>query len=165
MATIDGYYNNAMLSAAYEYVIQKAAELHMPVVVNIGFGSNSLLGASNRDLTDITFFTSDICLVNAVGNEGNTDTHASGKLLFKDEAKYIELEIEDFEEDITIEIWINKPDIVRVSIISPSGEPSKDLDVSNFNTIVGIFNLESTPYLIKYIFPTTFWVNNKFQLI
>lgn len=156
MATIDGYYNNAMLSAAYEYVIQKAAELHMPVVVNIGFGSNSLLGASNRDLTDITFFTSDICLVNAVGNEGNTDTHASGKLLFKDEAKYIELEIEDFEEDITIEIWINKPDIVRVSIISPSGEPSKDLDVSNFNTIVGIFNLESTPYLIKYIFPTTF---------
>ena len=156
MGTIDGHYNNAMLNAGYDYIYKKAKKLQKPVVVNLGFGSNSFVGASNRNLTELTYFMKEVCLVNAAGNEGNTNTHNSGNILFKGDVKDIELEVDDNEENIIIEVWINKPDTVKAEIISPTGEPSKALDVSYFNTIVGKFDFESTFYSIAYIFPTFF---------
>lgn len=156
MRKVNGNYNNAMSSAGFDYIKQKARELQKPVVVNFGFGSNSLVGISQRDLTELTFYEKGVSLVNAAGNEGNTDTHNSGKLLFKNDVKNIELEVNSFEENITIEIWLNKPDIARAAVLSPSGELTRDVDVSIYNTIVGILDLESTIYSITYIFPTPF---------
>jgi len=156
MGKVDGNYNNAMVTAGFEYIKQKARELQMPVVVTFGFGSNSLVGISQRDLTELTFYEKGVSLVNAAGNEGNTDTHNSGKLLYKNDVKTIELEVNNFEESINIEIWLNKPDIARTAVLSPSGELTRDVDVSIGNTVVGILDLESTIYSITYIFPTLF---------
>ncbi|MDU4862115.1 MAG: S8 family peptidase [Terrisporobacter othiniensis] len=156
MGKVDGNYNNAMVTAGFEYIKQKARELQMPVVVTFGFGSNSLVGISQRDLTELTFYEKGVSLVNAAGNEGNTDTHNSGKLLYKNDVKTIELEVNNFEESINIEIWLNKPDIARAAVLSPSGELTRDVDVSIGNTVVGILDLESTIYSITYIFPTLF---------
>lgn len=156
LGKIDGEYNNALVNAAYGYIRAKAEHLKKPVVINYGFGTNSMLGASNRNLSDLTFFTKGVCLVNAAGNEGNTQTHNSGRLFFKGEVKDIEFEVNDFEKEITIEVWLNKPDIVRVAVVSPSGELTRDVDVNMFNTVVGLLDIESTIYSITYIFPTTF---------
>ncbi|WP_018589414.1 S8 family peptidase [Terrisporobacter glycolicus] len=156
MGKVDGNYNNAMVTAGFDYIKQKAKELQKPVVVTFGFGSNSLVGVSQRDLTDLTFYEKGVSLVNAAGNEGNTDTHNSGRLLYKNDVKSIELEVSDFEESINIEIWLNKPDIARVALLSPSGELTRDVDVSIVNTIVGILDLEATIYSITYRFPTLF---------
>ncbi|WP_148557831.1 S8 family peptidase [Terrisporobacter glycolicus] len=156
MGKVDGNYNNAMVTAGFEYIKQKARELQMPVVVTFGFGSNSLVGISQRDLTELTFYEKGVSLVNAAGNEGNTDTHNSGRLLYTNDVKTIELEVNNFEESINIEIWLNKPDIARAAVLSPSGELTRDVDVSIGNTVVGILDLESTIYSITYIFPTLF---------
>jgi len=156
MAKVDGNYNNAMSSAGFDYIKQKARELQKPLVVNLGFGSNSLLGISERDLTELTFYEKGVSLVNAAGNEGNTDTHNNGRLLYKSYVKTIELEVNELEESINIEIWFNKPDIARVAVLSPSGELTRDVDVRIYNTVVGILDLESTIYSITYIFPTLF---------
>jgi len=156
MGKVDGDYNNAMVTAGFEYIKQQARELEKPVVVNFGFGSNSRVGVLQRDLTELTFYERGGCLVNAAGNEGNTDTHNSGRLLYTNDVKTIELEVNDFEESINIEIWLNKPDIARAAVLSPSGELTRDVDVSIGNTVVGIFDLESTVYSITYIFPTLF---------
>ena len=156
MRKVDGDYNNAMSSAGFDYIKQKARELQKPLVVNLGFGSNSLLGISERDLTELTFYEKGVSLVNAAGNEGNTETHNSGRLLYNNDVKTIELEVNNFEESISIEIWLNKPDIARAAVLSPSGELTRDVDVSIADTIVGILDLESTIYSITYIFPTLF---------
>ncbi|WP_343348064.1 S8 family peptidase [Terrisporobacter petrolearius] len=156
MGKVDGNYNNAMVTGGFEYIKQKARELQMPVVVTFGFGSNSLVGISQRDLTELTFYEKGVSLVNAAGNEGNTDTHNSGRLLHTNDVKTIELEVNNFEESINIEIWLNKPDIARAAVLSPSGELTRDVDVSIGNTVVGILDLESTIYSITYIFPTLF---------
>ena len=156
MGKVDGNYNNAMVTAGFDYIKQQARELQKPVVVNFGFGSNSRVGVSQRDLTELTFYERGGCLVNAAGNEGNTDTHNSGRLLYKNDVKTIELEVNDFEESINIEIWFNKPDIARVAVLSPSGELTRDVDARIYNTVVGQMDLESTIYSITYIFPTLF---------
>ncbi|WP_228109964.1 S8 family peptidase [Terrisporobacter petrolearius] len=156
MGKVDGNYNNAMVTAGFDYIKQKARELQKPVVVTFGFGSNSLVGVSQRDLTDLTFYEKGVSLVNAAGNEGNTDTHNSGRLLNKNDVKSIEFVVNDFEESINIEIWLNKPNIARVAVLSPSGELTRDVDVSIVNTVVGILDLEGTIYSITYRFPTLF---------
>ena len=156
MRKIDGDYNNALITAGFDYIKQKARELQRPVVVNFGFGNNFLAGITDRDLTELTFYEKGVSLVNAAGNEGNTDTHNSGRLLYKNDVKTIELEVNDFEESISIDIWLNKPDIARAAVLSPSGELTRDVDVTVYNTVVGILDLEATIYSITYVFPTLF---------
>ena len=156
MAKIEGYYNNAMTSVSYEYAYRKAAEVNRPLVINNLNGSNNLVGISRRNLSRETFFTRGICIVGAAGNEGNTQTHASGKLDFVGDVKEVEIEISQEESDLQIEIWVDKPDTARVSIISPSGEESKTVVVTDYNSAIGIFSFESTNYAITNIFPTIY---------
>ena len=54
------------------------------------------------------------------------------------------------EEYLEIQIWIDIPDTAIVSIVSPSGEVSKSVGVSDLNTISGLFNFENTDYSITY---------------
>ncbi|WP_434799023.1 S8 family serine peptidase [Terrisporobacter vanillatitrophus] len=156
MGKVNGNYNNAMSSAGFDYIKQKARELQRPVVVNYGFGTNSFAGRPDRDLTELTFYEKGVCLVNPAGNEGNTATHNSGRLLYKNDVKTIELEVNEFEKNIYIEIWLNKPDIARVAVLSPSGELTRDVEPSIAGTVSGILDLEGTIYSITYVFPTPY---------
>lgn len=156
MAKSSGFYNNAMQNVGSQYAYQKAYELGLPIVMNLGVGSNSLVAISNRNITEQAFYTRGLCLVTGVGNEGNTQTHASGKISFIGETQDIELEITEEEENLEIQIWINKPDTAQVSIVSPTGEESKEISVSDYNSVSGLFDLEGTTYSILYIYPTTY---------
>ncbi|MCC0628560.1 MULTISPECIES: bifunctional germination protease/germinant receptor pseudoprotease CspBA [unclassified Clostridioides] len=155
LAKIDGFYNNAMLFAASQYAYKKAFELGRPIVVNVSLGSSSLVGLTNRSNSEKAFFTRGLCLIAGAGNEGNTQTHTSGRIPptgFVD----IELELNEDEEEVSLELWLNKPDKADVIIISPSGEESKSVGVSSYNRITGLFDLEGTEYFITYVYPTTF---------
>lgn len=156
MATINGYYNNAMANVAYSYAYKKAFEENIPLVVNVGLGSTSIVGVSSRTLTTEAFFSRGLCLVTAAGNEGNTQTHTSGIIEFNGDIQEIELEIEDEEERLIIDVWINRPDTALVSVISPTGEESKKGEISEYGQIGGVFDLEGTRYNITYIYPTTY---------
>ena len=156
MAKDSDFYNNAMQYVGAEYAYQKAYERGLPIVMNFGVGSNSLVGITNRSITDQSFYTRGVCLVTGAGNEGNTQTHTSGKISFTGEIQDIEFEITEEEENLEIQIWINKPDTAKVSIVSPTGEESKEISVSDFNQISGLFDLEGTGYSIVYIYPTTY---------
>ncbi|GAA0862003.1 S8 family peptidase [Paraclostridium tenue] len=153
---IDGNYNNAILEAAIQYSYEKAYELKIPLAINISLGSNNLVGATERILRESPLFTRGLCLVSSVGNEGNTQTHTSGRINFIGEEQDIELEIFEDEDLLDINIWMNKPDKASVAVISPSGEQSKFIQVSNYNEISGIFDLESTWYVIIYRYPTSY---------
>ncbi|MGL5327967.1 MAG: bifunctional germination protease/germinant receptor pseudoprotease CspBA [Peptostreptococcaceae bacterium] len=156
MAKIDGFYNNAMAYVAAQYIYQRAFELKMPLIINSTFGSNSLVGITTRIITETTFYTRGVCVVSAAGDEGDTQTHTTGKLEFTGDIKEVEIEIVEEEENLQIEIWLNRPDTAEVTIISPTGEESKRLEVTDYSSIVGKFDLEGTLYSIVYVYPTTF---------
>ena len=156
MAKVNGFYNNAMQYAGAEYAYQKANELGLPIVMNFAVGSNSSVGMSYRNITEQSFYTRGVCLVTGVGNEGNTQTHTSGKISFEGEIKEIEIEISEEEKNLEIQIWIDKPDTAKVSIVSPTGEESKEISVSDYTNISGLFDIEGTEYEIVYVYPTTF---------
>ncbi|MEF9992366.1 MAG: bifunctional germination protease/germinant receptor pseudoprotease CspBA [Romboutsia sp.] len=153
---IDGDYNSSMLFVATQYMYKKAQSLKMPLVFNISQGSNSMVAISRRFLTDSGFFTRGICTVVGAGNEGNTRTHTSGNIKFKGEIQEVEIELSEDEDNITVEVWVDKPDKINFAIISPTGEESKEMEVSNYNVISGLFDLEDTEYLIVYVYPTTY---------
>lgn len=157
MQKISGYYNNAMQYASQEYVYQKAREMERPIIINNFMGSNDLVGLSNRTIFQFKpFYTRGLCIVAAAGDEGNTQTHARGNLQFNGDIKDINIEVGSEEEEIEIQIWMDKPDTARVGIISPTGEISKIIEVSDYNTISGKFDLENTAYAITCIYPTTY---------
>ncbi|CEH33565.1 Subtilisin-like serine germination related protease [Romboutsia lituseburensis] len=156
MRKIGGYYNNAMLYAAIEYITQKSLELKTPVVINISLGTNNMVQLNSRVIEERTFFTRGICIVAATGNEGNAQTHTSGQMKFKEDINEIEIEVAEDEPLLEIQVIVNRPDKIKVGIVSPSNEESRLLEVSNYNEITGLFDLEGTEYLITYIYPTLY---------
>lgn len=155
MATINGYYNNGMANAAYNYAYKKAYEEDLPLIINNSIGSTRFAGMTTRVTNPEAFFLKGLCIVTAAGNEGDTQTHTIGKILFNGDIQDIELEIEAEEEELIIDVWINRPDTAIVSIISPTGEESKKEEVFEYGQVEGIFDLEGTRYNITTIYPTT----------
>ncbi|WP_455540146.1 bifunctional germination protease/germinant receptor pseudoprotease CspBA [Terrisporobacter sp.] len=157
MNKIDGFYSNAMQYSGQEYAYRKALEINRAIVLNYLVGSNSQVGITYRDILRIKpFYTRGVCLVSAAGNEGNTQTHARGVLESSGDIQDIDLEVGSYIESIDIQIWLNRPDTAEVAIVSPTGEVSKIIAVTDYNNITGRFNFENTSYIINYIYPTTY---------
>ncbi|HSQ87504.1 bifunctional germination protease/germinant receptor pseudoprotease CspBA, partial [Romboutsia sp.] len=153
---IDGFYNSGTLLPALQYLYEKAYAQKIPVVVYISLGTSQIIETNPISLSERAFFTRGVCYVSAIGNEGDTQTHTSGTVRFKGEQKDIEVELTQDEDILNIQVWISKPDKVEVAIITPTGESSKVLQVSNYNVITGLFDIEGTEYSIIYIYPSLF---------
>lgn len=156
MAKINGLYTSAMMKVAISYAYKIIKKLNRPSIINLSMGSNLLAGYATKTDDKKTYFTNGISVVAASGNEGNTQTHISGKINREGEIVDIEVEIVEDEAYLVIELWMNRPDRVNLMIITPSGEESKILDLSNYDEVQGIFDLENTEYIIRYSYPTTY---------
>lgn len=156
LAKLDGYYNNAMLQASIQYSISKAIEMNRPLVSNISLGSNTFQGDIRLGNYGSSYFIRGFGMVAAAGNEGNTETHTSGRIELSGLSKEVKLELSEDEEFVGIEIFISRPDKVNVLVISPTGEETKDVQVSNIGSTYGLFNIENTEYYIFYNYPTTY---------
>lgn len=153
---INGYYTNAGLYIAGQYAQKKAAQLKMPLVINISYGSNQLVGMTNLSFSGSTFFERGICAVAGVGNEGNTQTHTSGAVEFVGGVKYIELELSEDEPEVEIQIWIDRPDTVNCEVYSPTGESSKILQSAFYDVVSGLYDFEQTAYMLSTVYPTSY---------
>ena len=150
---IDGFYNNGTFLSGIDYSYRKAKKLDMPIIQNITLGSNNLVSPGIGFMDNDLFYEYRVCEVTGAGNEGNGKTHTMGKISFAGEVKDIEIEIAEYEKEIQIDLWIDKPDKLNVLIISPSGEESKASLISNFNVLEGLFDLENTYYSIWSTYP------------
>lgn len=150
---IDGFYNNGTFLSGIDYSYRKAKKLDMPIIQNITFGSNSLVSPGTGFMDNDLFYEYRVCEVAGGGNEGNGKTHTMGKINFVGEVKDIEIEIAEYEKDIEIDLWVDKPDKLNILIISPSGEESKTSLVSNLNVLEGLFDFENTYYSIWSTYP------------
>jgi len=154
LGTLEGYYNNAMLDASAEYAYEKARQLNRPVVINISYGSNNLLGLSNINTS--RRYNRGYCEVAGAGDEGDAQTHTTGRLQFNRDTANVELELSEDEEELTLDLWVQTPDLIEMEVVSPSGESTRRAGVyTNYLEVSGILDLEGTSYRITSRYPTS----------
>lgn len=113
-----------------KFILDKSRELDMPAVIILGISSNQ--GAHNEgsaleQYIKLTAELERVTIVAAAGNEGNTAHHAGGKI---DGIKTEQLNIEDGEDNILISIYKTLLPHCSINIISPTGERSGNINIS-----------------------------------
>ncbi|MDD7794197.1 S8 family serine peptidase [Clostridium sp. 'White wine YQ'] len=149
-------YHTASIILAMNYLVRLSSSLERPIVIYIPLGSNMTghngLAPVERYIDEVSRIRG-VIVVASTGNEGEGDTHTYGLIANKGDTSSIELNIDPKQKDIRFDIWIPKPDIYSLSIISPSGEivdriPPKLNESTQIN-----FIYEQTKMFVQYFIP------------
>lgn len=120
-------YNNSEVLTAINYLQKYALKVNRPMVIYIGVGSTR---GNHSGTNMISVFITKIAerkgmvMVAGVGNEGDTEGHASGILNEIGEIGVMELFIPREINLLSFQIWVRRPDIMSVNITTPYGESS-----------------------------------------
>lgn len=150
-----GYtYWNILLGLRYATIVGN--EFNRPIVIYIPLGTN-IASHSGDDVVDrsIENYSRQVgtLIVTNTGNQGNAGTHAEGIIRDNGDIQDIELRVGKNQNVLPIEIYINKPNIVTLSIISPSGEIIDNLTSKLSRNQKIKFTYEGTEMIINFISP------------
>lgn len=119
----DGFPRTTELMLGMDYCVRKAADLNMPLALNISFGNSygshdgsSLLETFIDNLSNLGRTTIAI----GSGNEGNKGRHAAGKLM-EQIPMQIELAVSPNETSLNVQLWKNYVDTFQFRLVAPSG--------------------------------------------
>lgn len=150
--TEEPVYAETDILIAIEYLMKKAAEANMPIILCFGMGTNLGGHISGNILGEILRTVGDrkgVAVVTACGNEGNTNRHYSSDVLTPGED--VEVEIRSgSRHGFTLELYSDSPQILSVSITSPSGEYSGKTIARHGEKRRVSFILEDTVVNIEY---------------
>ncbi|MBM6837062.1 S8 family serine peptidase, partial [Clostridium saudiense] len=141
---------------ALRYILSVAKEVNRPVVIYIPLGTN--MGShSGNGIIETTIYNASsrigTVIVTPTGNQGNTETHTQGIIEKSGAYKDIQIRIGTRQKKLPIEIWVNQPNRVILSIISPSGEIISDLTSKNTNREKIKFTYEGTEMIVNITNP------------
>lgn len=118
------YPRTTQLMRAVHFMTSMASRLGMPIAINISFGNSygdhqgtSLL---ERYLDNESEIGRNVICVGS-GNEANSSGHYQGKI-HEREFQNVEFSVDNYETNLSIQLWKNYQDEYKVSIISPEGE-------------------------------------------
>lgn len=140
--------------AGVQYIYRVAKQLQRPLALCIALGSSQGghdgRGALSRYLSAINQ-TPSVGIINAAGNEGNTQRHYFGTILAGAESnKTFQLNVNEKDSMFSFEIWQSAPQRLSLAVTSPSGE-----------TVEDIYPRLNQCRRISFIFETSVvWVNN-----
>ena len=141
---------------ALRYIIAVARELKRPVVVfeplGSNMGSHTGNGIVEQSINNYSAQSGTVVVV-PTGNQGNTDTHTEGIIESSGDIKDIEIRVGEKQKNLPIEIWVNKPNRVKLSIVSPSGEVIDNLEAKNTNNERIKFLYEGTEMIVNFTSP------------
>ena len=119
----DDFPRTTELMTALDYAVKSAAALHMPLAINLSFGStygshegNSLVETFMNTLAEQGKVS--ICV--GTGNEADSAGHASGKLK-EAEAAEIPLAVGAKETSLSLQLWKSYSDEFDIELITPGG--------------------------------------------
>ncbi|HPF29453.1 MAG TPA: S8 family serine peptidase, partial [Lachnospiraceae bacterium] len=111
------------LMRAVNFMLQTAIYRALPIAINLSFGSvyGNHLGSSllERYMDNASEVYRNVICVGS-GNEAASGGHYSGRNT--GETQRVELAVGNYEPSLSIQFWKNYNDILRISIIAPSGE-------------------------------------------
>ncbi len=155
-------YNEAEILAGVEYLKNFALNLNRPLVICLAIGcteaSHDGRGLFSRYLTTIGSIRG-VAVVAGVGNEGGAEGHSSGIIESENSTEKVELVIPREIKNFTLTFWIQRPNIVSLNIMSPSGEESSFIDAKISLERSFKFILTDTSVNINYYVPDTFTGN------
>lgn len=119
----EGFPRTTELMLGMDYCVRKAAELNIPLALNISFGNSygshdgsSLLETFIDNLANVGRTTIAI----GSGNEGNKGRHAAGQLTDQTPIQ-IELAVSPNETSLNVQLWKNYVDTFQLRLVAPSG--------------------------------------------
>ena len=153
-------YNVAEVIAGVEFMLKVALRENKPLVIYIGVGTTSG-GHGGKDLTSRYLNSisehSGVVAVTGVGNEGAGEGHASGKLTSIGEIKTHEINISRDISNFSFELWVTRPDVVSVNIISPYEENTEFIKARINRSEKFNFVLTKTEIEVSYRLPDNFY--------
>ena len=144
---------------------QNNLDVPMSILISCGTNWTGRQGMSSLE-TYIDFFSSrrGLIFVTNTGNQGASQTHASGTVKKAGEISTIEVNIAPNEKNFVAMLWIPKPNVISLSIISPTGEESSPIQPSFQVGESEVINLVLENSMIRFTY-TIFDVTNGNELI
>lgn len=151
----DSFPRTTELLQGVDYAIRQAAQLGMPLALNLSFG-NSYGSHSGQSLvetylnTAANFGRTTICV--GAGNEGSRAGHTSG-VVRTDQEFVVEMGIGEYEPAVNVQLWKNYQDQMRIYIEHPNGQV-----VGPVEQILGAqrFRIQGTELLVYHGEPSPY---------
>ena len=149
-------YSETDIAQGIRYLINKAIQLSMPMVICLGVGTNQggHDGSSNLELyIQGLSGLRGICFVAPGGNELGGGIHyagGSGIATFAKE-EVVEINVDSRVRGFTTEIWGNAPGLLRITIESPSGEGLDTIIPNDTGATRGDFIFEGSQVFVENV--------------
>ena len=145
---------SVLLGLRYLATVARGAKRPLVMYVPLGtnMGSHTGNGIIENSIVNYASRIGNIIVI-PTGNQGNTETHTEGVIEKAGDYKDIEIRVGANQKILPIEIWVNKPNRVMLSIISPSGEVISDLTSKNTNKQKVKFTYEGTEMIVNITNP------------
>ncbi|MEF9945440.1 MAG: S8 family peptidase [Lachnospiraceae bacterium] len=146
-------YQENDIMAAIRYLDELAKEKNLPMVICVALGSN--LGGHNITeplavALEAYAYHVGRAIVIGGGNEASQRHHFLGELKNDTDVKDVEIRVGNQELGFTMELWTDIPNILAVSIVSPSGERIPRVPLRQTGSNVYRFVLEETVVYLDY---------------
>lgn len=150
----EGIYETTDIGIALKHLSIIQLKEKKPMVVYVPLGSNCG-GHDGSDALEryIEFLVRQRGFVVATtsGNQGNTNTHASGFLTSTGDVKTIEVNIGQGEKNFCMGIYMNLADRVSIGVVSPSGKTVERIPAPLGQEDIIVVNLEGATIEVRYL--------------
>lgn len=160
-------FNICILFASLQFLYEYSLNSENPLVVYFPLGSNMGYHRGNGIFDQFINFISihtDIIIVTCTGNEAMTNSHASGQISEEEKTRVIDLDIPVEEKNLSVEIWVEPPNILSIDVVSPSGENTGVVNSIINNTVYYKFIFEKTTLKVNYYIPEEYSGNELIRL-
>ncbi len=146
-------YQETDIMLGMKYLNQLATKLELPLVICIALGTN-MGGHSTLSplsgLLEIYANLADRAIVIGAGNEANKRHHYLGLSQNVNDVKEAEIRVPAGVDGFTMELWTENPNIMKVTLVSPSGGRTPVFSVRDNATQNYRFVFEGTRIALTY---------------
>lgn len=149
-------YDRTSIMLALNYLYQYTILVNRPMIILLPlgttFGNHKGDGLLEDFINDISN-NKGLAVITGSGNEADASGHTSGKIEKKGDFQDIQLYVSKEQNFLRLEIWIDKPNIMSIELISASGENSGIIPASLNQKQVNKFIFEKTMITVTYFLP------------
>lgn len=146
-------YQETDIMLGLKYLNQLAEELDLPLVICIALGTNQGGHSGLSPLSGLLEVYSNLAqraIVIGAGNEANQRHHYLGQAQNVNDAKEVEIRVSSGVSGFCMELWTENPNIMNVTVVSPSGGRTPTFPVRSNQTQDYRFVFEGTEITIDY---------------
>lgn len=146
-------YQETDILLGLRYLSDLATKNHMPLVMCIALGSTM---GGNSNLTPLSNVVENYSVINSRipviggGNEADQRHHYSGELTMDAAPTPIEIRVGENVAGFTMELWLDIPNILSLTLTSPSGDTTAPITIKDSITSTFHFLLDKTQVEVTY---------------